>query len=123
MLGVSNPGRGLAGTATCALCHQSIDPDADAVVTPDFLADETDPFFRFSDATMHRACFIVWDKRKLFIAHLNRIARHLVAEDGTYPQMTSEGDLVQRPPQAETTRSPHLVLPARPTNSDPPVNN
>jgi hypothetical protein len=84
-----------AGTATCALCRHALRPDADAVVTPDFLADEADPFFRFSDATMHRACFAVWDRRKVFIAHFNRVVRHFVAEDGTYLQMTSEGELVQ----------------------------
>jgi hypothetical protein len=84
-----------AGTATCTLCHQSLHPDADAVVTPDFLADEGDPFFPFSDATMHRACFVVWDRRKAFIAHFNQVVRRFAAEDGTYLQMTSEGELVQ----------------------------
>jgi hypothetical protein len=87
-----------AGTATCALCHQALRPDADAVVTPDFLADDADPFFPFSDATMHRACFVVWDRRKAFIAHFNRVARTFVAEDGAYLQMSSEGELVQRGP-------------------------
>ena len=84
-----------AGTATCALCHDALRPDADAVVTPDFLADEADPFFPFSDATMHRACFAVWDQRKAFIAHFNRVVRRFVAEDGAYLQMSSEGELVQ----------------------------
>ncbi len=84
-----------AGTAVCALCHQALSPDADAVVTPDFLANEADPFFRFSDAAMHRACFAVWDQRKLFIAHFNRVARTFVAEDGAYLQMSGEGELVQ----------------------------
>ena len=84
-----------AGIATCALCHEALRPDADAIVTPDFLADEADPFFRFSDATMHRACFAVWDGRKAFIAHFNRVARRFVAEDGAYLQMGSEGELVQ----------------------------
>ena len=85
-----------AGTATCALCHDALRSDADAIVTPDFLADEADRFFRFSDATMHRACFVVWDQRKAFIAHFNRVAREFTAEDGAYLQMSSEGELVQR---------------------------
>jgi len=84
-----------AGTAICALCHQAITTDADAVVTPDFLANDADSFFRFSDATMHRACFVVWDRRKAFVAHFNRVARSFVAEDGAYLQMSSEGELVQ----------------------------
>jgi len=85
-----------AGTAICALCHEALRPDADAVVTPDFLADDTDPFYPFSDATMHRACFVVWDRRKAFIAHFNRLAERFTAKDGACLQMTGEGDLVQR---------------------------
>lgn len=84
------------GTATCALCQEALPCDADAIATPDFLADESDPFYRFSDATMHRACFLVWDRRKAFIAYYNRTARRLVADDGTYLRMTSEGDLVRQ---------------------------
>lgn len=89
-------GRVEAGTAICALCHEAIPPHADAVVTPDFLADEADPFFRFSDANMHRACFILWERRKAFVAHFNRVARSFRAPDGSYAQMTAEGDLVPR---------------------------
>jgi hypothetical protein len=89
-------GRVEAGTAICALCHEAIHPNADAVVTPDFLADDADPFFRFSDASMHRACFVHWERRKAFVAHFNQVARRLLASEGTYPQMTAEGELVQR---------------------------
>jgi hypothetical protein len=88
-------GRVEAGTAICALCHEAISPHADAVVTPDFLADDADPFFRFSDASMHRVCFILWEQRKAFVARLNRVARKFRAPDGSYFRMTAEGDLVQ----------------------------
>ena len=84
------------GSAICALCHEALRPDEDAVVTPDFLADDTDPFYPYSDAAMHRACFVVWDRRKAFIAHFNRIAERVTARDGSRIQMTSEGDLVER---------------------------
>jgi hypothetical protein len=86
-----------AGRAYCALCGDPIRPDEDALVTPDFIADETDPLWRFSDAPMHRACFLVWDRRKAFIARYNRLARCLVASDGSHPLMTSEGEIVRRP--------------------------
>jgi hypothetical protein len=85
------------GTATCALCHQAIRPDADAVVTPDFIADDNDPFFRFSDATMHRVCFALWERRKTFVARFNQSAKRLRGDDGGYLQMTGDGDLVRRP--------------------------
>ncbi len=84
------------GSAICALCHDALRPDDDAVVTPDFLADDTDPFFPYSDAAMHRACFVVWDRRKAFIAHFNRIAERLTAKAGSRVQMTGDGDLVER---------------------------
>jgi hypothetical protein len=64
------------------------------MITPDFLADETDPFWLFADVPMHRACFLVWDRRKAFVARYNRAARLLMSRDGSYPRMTSEGEIV-----------------------------
>ncbi|HEY7635532.1 MAG TPA: hypothetical protein VH763_08315 [Gemmatimonadales bacterium] len=43
---------------------------------------------------MHRACFLVWDRRKAFVARYNRVARLLIAADGSHPHMTSEGEIV-----------------------------
>ncbi len=80
----------------CALCRQVVRPDDDVVVTPDFLADDTDPLWPYTDAVVHRPCFLVWPERKIFISRYNRMARHLVAEDGSYPQMTGEGEMVRR---------------------------
>jgi hypothetical protein len=91
-----------SGRACCALCRDAIRPDEDAFETPAFLADDADPFWRYSDAAMHRACFLVWDRRKAFVARFNREARRLVAEDGSWPHMTSEGALERRgPPRDE----------------------
>lgn len=44
---------------------------------------------------MHRPCFLVWDRRKAFVARYNRAARLWVAPDGSYPRMTSEGEIVR----------------------------
>jgi hypothetical protein len=85
-----------AGRAYCALCSEVVRPDDDALVTPDFLADETDPFWLFSDVAMHQACFLVWDRRKKFVAHYNRLARRWLGPDGLHPHMTSEGKVVDR---------------------------
>ena len=86
-----------AGQAYCALCGVAIRPDEDAFVTPGFLADDADPFWRFSDAPMHRACFLVWEQRKAFVARFNAVARaQLVADDFSYPHMTSDGELIRR---------------------------
>lgn len=80
----------------CALCGETIRRGEPALDTPDFIADEHDPFYRIADASVHRACFLVWEGRKRFIARFNRLARALVAADGTYPHLTSEGNLVRR---------------------------
>jgi hypothetical protein len=84
------------GRAHCALCGEAIRPHEDALVTPDFIADEADPLWRFADAPLHRACFLVWDRRKVFIARYNRLARRLVAPDGSHPWMTSEGEILRK---------------------------
>jgi hypothetical protein len=83
-----------AGRAYCVLFGEAIRPGEDSFSTPDFLADESDPFWRFSDAAMHRACFLVWDRRKSFVARFNQRARSWVAPDGSHPRMTSEGEIV-----------------------------
>ncbi|HWB42242.1 MAG TPA: hypothetical protein VG500_13325 [Gemmatimonadales bacterium] len=84
-----------AGRAWCALCGEAILTGEDGIVTPDFLADDSDPFWRFADAAMHRTCFRFWDRRKAFVARYNRLARRWAAPDGSYLRMTSEGDLVK----------------------------
>jgi hypothetical protein len=85
-----------SGRAHCALCGEAIRVGDDAVSTPDFLADEDDPFWRYADAAMHRACFLVWDQRKAFVARFNRAAQQWAAPDGSRPRMTSEGEVVRR---------------------------
>jgi hypothetical protein len=97
-----------AGSAVCALCGEAIRPDEDAFVTPDFLSDESDPLWRFSDAALHRPCFLVWERRKIFVARYNRIARRLAALDGSYLHLSSEGDLqLRRAPRAGPSEPRH----------------
>jgi hypothetical protein len=95
-----------SGAAICALCREAVRPDDDVVLTPDFLANDNDPLWRFTDAVLHRPCFLVWDLRKTFVARHNQLARQLVADDGSYPFMTSEGDIVQRKGGRPPTRGP-----------------
>jgi len=80
--------------ARCGLCGEPIHPTDEALVTPDFLADDSDPFWRFADAALHHACFLLWDRRKAFVAHYNRLARRWRAPDGSYRWMNSEGRIV-----------------------------
>jgi hypothetical protein len=85
-----------AGQAHCPLCGETIRPDEDALLTPDFLADDTDPLWRFNDCAMHRACFLVWDQRKAFVARYNQLMRRWSAPRDSELHMTSEGDVILR---------------------------
>jgi hypothetical protein len=87
-----------AGAAHCAICGAPILRGEEALVTPDFLADDTDPLWRFADAAIHRACFVVWDRRKAFVARFNAVSQQLRGPDGSYPHMTSEGEIVLSTP-------------------------
>ena len=87
-----------SGRARCALCGDAIRPEEDAFITPDFLANDEDPFWRFADVPIHRACFLVWERRKAFVARFNRAARLWVASNGSHPRMTSEGEIVEHLP-------------------------
>ena len=60
------------------------------------VAERSDPLWRFADAPMHRACFLVWGRRKSFIARYDRLAQRMLAPDGSHPLMTGEGEIVWR---------------------------
>jgi len=104
--GVSGMERIAGGRAHCALCGEAIRAGEDALVTPDFIANESDPLWRFADAPMHRACFFVWARRKEFIARFNRLAQRMLAPDGSHPLMTSEGEIVRRPRRSPPAGGP-----------------
>lgn len=84
----------------CALCRAEFREGEDVLELPDFLADEAHPFYPYSGARVHRACYLFWDQRKAFAAAYNRIARTLGGESGVYPHLTSEGDVELRPVHA-----------------------
>jgi hypothetical protein len=85
-----------AGAAVCALCGDTVRPTDDAFITPDFVASDQDPDWRFADVPVHRACFMVWERRKAFCARFNRLARHLLDQEGWCPFLTGDGHLVRR---------------------------
>lgn len=101
-------------SAYCPLCREVIRPREDALLTPDFLADDADPLWAFTDTAMHRVCFLVWDRRKLFVARYNQAARGLRAPDGSYPRMTGEGEIVRAPSAGRWSQPEvHSLLPVR----------
>jgi hypothetical protein len=52
----------LIGKSRCALCDLVIENDQ-FIATSHFIADTTDPLWRFSDAAMHQSCFLAWKGR------------------------------------------------------------
>lgn len=62
----------------CAICDQPLHEDHPMVATSHFIADETDPLLRFSDAAMHYECFQRWEHRHEFVAKYNETVGKIV---------------------------------------------
>jgi hypothetical protein len=56
----------------CPICGEAINEDDDHVGTTHFIADESDPLWRFSDAVMHRRCYDAWEHRDEFTARYRK---------------------------------------------------
>ena len=61
------------GVSRCPLCGGVLHHEDDRVATTHFIGDASDPFYRFSDASMHRACFLKWDRRREFVRKHNSV--------------------------------------------------
>lgn len=79
----------------CALCKSVVDPNADIVSTTHFIDDPDHHLWNFSDAAMHRECFLDWKHRAEFVMLYNETfgrvwsngACHYMHQDG---RITSE---------------------------------
>ncbi len=80
----------LARRQLCPLCREAIGLTDDTVAIPDFLADESDPLWPYSDALYHRACFLLWDRRRELLGRFNTLAR---ARSGDW-HMAADGTLL-----------------------------
>jgi hypothetical protein len=77
------------GSSTCPLCNKLLSQEECLVQTTAFVEDPKHPMWRFSDACMHRDCFLIWPDRDNFISCFNdfygshyRGIRHMLP-DGT----------------------------------------
>lgn len=75
-----------AGFTRCALCGEILAEGEDMVGTTHFLGDREHPLYRYSDALMHRACFLKWEHRAAFVAAYN-------AEMGDQSYMRGDGTI------------------------------
>jgi hypothetical protein len=97
----------LRGKTTCPLCSEVISDNNELVATSHFIADCKDPLWRFSDAAMHKGCFLKWDQRQLFIKKYNGTVGSVTWGNGTYHQMNDDGMIVslKREDVAQTPRA------------------
>lgn len=80
------------GASKCALCGRVIESEDDFVATSAFLAREH-RLWRYSDAAMHRACFLRWQDRWTFVHAFNAIVGPLLSGNGTRQQMLDDGTI------------------------------
>ena len=69
------------GTRVCWLCRKAVDNDFEAVITAPFLT-KRDPLWRYAGGSLHRKCFLAWDRRKEFIRKFNLVMAPLYEMDG-----------------------------------------
>jgi hypothetical protein len=55
----------------CPLCGKALHEGQPLVMTSPFIEDRDHPLWRFADAAMHKACFLAWPERPLFIETFN----------------------------------------------------
>jgi hypothetical protein len=85
------------GASCCPICGGVIGHDDEVVATTHFIAEGGDPMWRFSDAAMHRECFLDWELRKAFVERYNAEIGPLTWGNGTYHEMQPDGSILSRP--------------------------
>lgn len=88
------------GSSKCPLCGVLLREGDELVSTSHFIAEESDPLWRFSDAAMHRSCFLAWDLRAEFVARYNQAVSHRTWGDGCYKHMSDDGTIQRLPRHA-----------------------
>lgn len=63
----------LRGKTQCALCGHIIQQSDAVRAFPAFIADQTHPLWRFSDAAFHSDCFEHWPERQRFLELLSDV--------------------------------------------------
>lgn len=81
------------GKTACALCGLVVQGGESIVATSHFIGDKADPLWRYSDAAMHRHCFMSWEKRAAFVKRYNAVVGPRVAGNGTRQSMRDDGSI------------------------------
>lgn len=82
------------GRSKCAICDSTIESADGCVATSPFVTDPDDPLWRFSDAVMHRRCFLGCADRESIVRRFNQAKSSCILPDGSHHEMTPEGEIV-----------------------------
>jgi hypothetical protein len=80
------------------LCHEVIAEEDDIVATSHFIADRNDPLWQYSDAGLHRRCFLRWESREEFVRRFNEVMAQFVFGNGKRHQMSGDGRITEIAP-------------------------
>ena len=83
----------LRGQSTCSICSNDLNEGDEIVATTHFIADPTDPLWRFSDSGMHKSCFLEWEHRQEFIRKFNNTRGTMTFGNGNYYHMEEAGSI------------------------------
>ncbi|HKI36223.1 MAG TPA: hypothetical protein VKA46_30480 [Gemmataceae bacterium] len=86
----------LPGKSRCPLCDTVIRAGDDIVATTHFIGDPTDLLWNFSDAAMHKACFLAWKYREEFVAKYNAVMGSITWGNGSYHDMQPDGTIIMK---------------------------
>ncbi|MGE0132364.1 MAG: hypothetical protein AB7U82_30140 [Blastocatellales bacterium] len=81
------------GKTKCALCDTVLKSDDRIVATSHFIADRKHPLWRFSDAAMHKTCFLDWEQRQAFIDLFNKTLGSIIWDNGANQFMRDDGTI------------------------------
>ena len=84
------------GSSCCPICGIVIGESDQIVATTHFVGDENSSLWRYSDAAMHRECFLNWELRKQFIDEYNKTMGKLTWGNGTFHDMQTDGSILIR---------------------------
>jgi hypothetical protein len=91
----------IGGKTKCVLCDAVLLATDDIVATTHFITDASDPLWRYSDAAMHRACFVAWKHRDAFRAKYNETVGRVVWGNGTRHHFDADGNIRSIPAPEE----------------------
>ena len=82
------------GKTTCPICNEVLSDGEPIVATSHFIADNQDPLWPFSDAGMHKSCFLEWEHKREFVRRYNAIIGQITWGNGAYHHMQNDGTIL-----------------------------